>query len=416
MQIPEKRKKSRLLKTAILSALACVVIVVVWLQAKKSLSGAFVELDKVVISEVTRGDLIRDVRAPGTLVPIQLNYIAASSSGRVEKIYLEAGEVVHADSIIMRLDNPELSQALESAKHGVAVAKAEYYALEQRLHRETLNQRAAVTEMLARYKMATLRSEANATLATTGVVSSIEYNESILLAEQLKVQHQLEVERLDSLPALEKAELAAAQARIDMAAGALALQQELADDLIVRAGFDGVLQEVPLEAGEQFMVGTILARVAGQDQLKAELRVQESQVKDVAREQSVVIRAGGKEASGIVRRIDPAVQEGIVLVDVYFDGAMLVGARPDLRIDGIIELENLSSVLKIRRPVYSQENSINNLFVLDENSSEAQLQAIEFGNGSVDSIEIRSILNVGDRVIVSDTSQFNKNPTIKLRK
>lgn len=415
MHIPEKRKKSRLLKTVIISALVSAILVVAWLQVRSSLSGAFVELDKVVVSEVTRGDLIRDIRAPGTLVPIQLNFIAASSSGRVEKIYLEAGEVVHADSIIMQLDNPELSQALESAKHGLAVVNAEYYALEQRLRREILNQRAAVTEILARFKMAELRSEANSTLATTGVVSSIEYNESILLAEQLKVQHGIEVERSDSLPALEKAELAAAQARIDMAAGALALQQELADDLIVKAGFKGVLQEVPLEAGEQFMVGTILARVAGQDQLKAELRVQESQVKDVAREQSVVIRAGGKQAKGIVRRIDPAVQEGVVLVDVYFDGAMLEGARPDLRIDGIIELENLSNVLKIRRPVYSQENSINNLFVLNKKGNEAQLQAIEFGSGSVDSIEIRSTLTMGDRVIVSDSSEFNKNPTIKLR-
>lgn len=386
-----------------------------WIRAKAYSNSTFVSKNTLVVAEVERGDLIREVRAPGTLEPVQLNYVTATSSGRVKQIFLEAGEVVQADTVIMLLNNPELAQALDAASYELEVLNAEYNALQQRLHQQLLNQRASVADFSARYQMAKLRSEANSTLVEKGAVSSIDYNEAILLEQQLKQQYAIEVERLENLPILNQAELVAAQARVNKAARLLALQQELADDLQVKAGVTGVLQEVPLEEGEQFVIGTILARVAGHEQLKAVLRVQESQVKNVTKDQSVVISAGGKQARGTVKRIDPAVQEGVVIVDVYFDNEMLEGARPDLRVDGVVQLEKLENVLMIKRPVFSQENSTSDLFVIAEDQDRASRHSIELGRGSVDRIEILSPLQVGDQVVVSDTRKYQQLSEISLR-
>jgi HlyD family secretion protein len=195
----------------------------------------------------------------------------------------------------------------------------------------------------------------------------------------------------------------------------LLLQEKLADDLYVKATTKGILQEVTLQVGEPFKVGTVLARIAKQDNLKAELRVQESQVKDVKKGQAVVISSGGKLASGIVKRINPAVKDGVVIVDVYFTSDVLRGARPDLRIDGVIALEHLKNVLKLKRPVYSQEYSSSSLFVLNESQNFAQRKQIKFGRTSVDVIEILSPLKEGDFVIVSSTNKYDKLNELVIR-
>lgn len=416
MEIPLKKKRRYpyLKSTAVVIA-AVSLLGFAWIRAKGYAESTFVDLEKLVVAEVKRGDLIREVRAPGTLVPVQLNYVTATSSGRVGQILLEAGEVVAEDTIIMRLINPELAQALDAASYELEVMRAEYEALKQRLHQQLLNQKASVADFSARYQMAKLRAEANKSLVQTGAVSSIDYDEATLREQQLQEQYAIEVERLQNLPILNQAELNAANARMNKAARLLALQRELADDLNVKAGVKGILQEVPLEEGEQFVVGTVLARVAGVDELKAELRVQESLVKNVAKDQTVVISAGGKQALGTVRRIDPAVKEGTVIVDVYFDGDMLEGARPDLRIDGVIQLEKLTDVLTLRRPVFSQENNRGQLFVLVDNGQRAERREVQLGRGSVDSIEVLSALTVGERVIVSDTQQYQQLSEIHFR-
>ena len=386
-----------------------------WMRAKNYSDSTFADLDELVLAEVNRGNLVREVRAPGTLVPVQLHFVAATSSGRVASIFLEAGETVAANTVIMALENPELSQALDAAQYELDVLAAEFNALKQRLHQALLNQRARVADFSARYQMAKLRSQANSTLLDKGAVSSIDYNEAQLLEQQLQEQYAIEVERLDNLPILNQAELIAADARVNKAKRLLALQQELVDDMQVKAGIDGVVQEIPLEQGERFNAGTVLARVAGKEQLKAELRVQESQVKNVTEGQVVVISAGGFHANGTVRRIDPAVQEGVVIVDVYFDGEILSGARPDLRVDGIIQLEKLADVLLVKRPVFARENAAADLFVMRNNKNIAEKIRVELGKGSVDLIEIKSNLQVGDRIVVSDTSQFNRTNVIHLR-
>jgi HlyD family secretion protein len=416
MQIPEKQTtRTPLLKKLALVSIVVILMIIVWDRINVLSHQTQVTLDEVIIAQVEKGDLIREVRSSGTLVPIASNFLSATSNGQVKEIRLEASDTVDVGSVIMVLKNPELTQAVDEAKLEVEVLQSAFHLLQQRWQQAVLKQRIVVADFNTRYQMIKLRREANQRLLKTGAVSSIDYNESILLEKQLGFQHKLEVELLESLPKMRQAELLAAQAKINQATRLLLLQEKLADDLYVKATTKGILQEVTLQVGEPFKVGTVLARIAEQDNLKAELRVQESQVKDVKKGQAVVISAGGKLASGIVKRINPAVKEGVVIVDVYFTGDILIGARPDLRIDGVIALEQLKNVLKLKRPVYSQEYSSGSLFVLNDTQTVAQRKQIKFGRTSVDVIEVLSPLKEGDFVIVSSTNKYDKLNEFTLR-
>ena len=415
MQIPEKNTR-RLLSAKKLSIvfISTAIFFFAWTRINAMSKDVLVSLDEVIIATVEKGDLIREVRAPGTLVSIALNFLSATSSGRVKEILLEASDVVEVGTVIMVLENPKLTQAVDEAKLDVEVLQSAYNSLQQRWQQTILKQRIVIADFSARYEMTKLRREANQSLLKTGAVSNIDYNESILLEQQLKFQHQLEVELLENLPRQKQAELTAGQARINKAARQLLLQENIADDLYVKATTKGILQEVSLKVGEPFKVGTLLARIAQQDNLKAQLRVQESQIKDVLKGQSVLLSAGGKSAQGIVTRINPSVKQGVVVVDVYFTGDALVGARPDLRIDGVIELEHLINVLKIKRPVFSQEYSSGSLFVINKDQTAAQRKQVKFGRSSVDDIEVLSALKAGEQVIVSSTSKYDELAKIAL--
>lgn len=416
MRIPQQRNtQGKSIKKVLILGLLLASLAGLWATIKDVGQTTFIESDELIIAKVEKGDLVRGVRAPGSLVPIELNFVAAASAGKVEQIYKEAGDEVDQGTVIMVLDNPQLVEALDTAKIEVESLLADYFALKQRLSQDMLRQRIILADFNARYEMAKLKKKAYESLLETGAASDINYNESALLEEQLSVQHSLEVERLESLPDLHQAQLAAANARVQKAQRQLTLQQQLIDDLTITAKGKGVLQEVLLEKGEQVAKGTILARVAGQNNLKAELRVQESQVKYVKKGQVVEVTADGKSAQGIVKRIDPAVQQGTVLVDVFFSGESLFGARPDLRVEGVIELEHIKGVLKIKRPVFSREFASGSLFVLNTDGTRAYRQQVNYGRGSVDLIEIISELEVGDRVIISNTNKFDQVSEIAIR-
>lgn len=416
MHIPEKSSK-RLISVKKVFVVICVatILALVWSRLQAMSNNAVVPVDDFIIATVERGDLVREVRAPGMLVPIELNFLAATSNGRVKEILLEASDEVDIGTVVMVLDNPQLSQAVDEAKFEVEVLQAAYHSLSQRWQQSILKQRIVVADFNARYEMTKLRRTANQRLLKTGAVSSIDYDESILLEQQLKFQHQLEIELLQSLPALKQAELAAAKAQTNKAMRHLALQEKLADDLYVKAASKGIVQEVTLQVGEPFQVGTVLARIAQQDNLKAELRVQESQVKDVEKGQAVLISAGGNKAQGIVKRINPSVQQGVVKVDVVFTDKTLSGARPDLRIEGVIELEHVKNILKLKRPVFTQERSSSSLFVLNNDEMIAKRKNIEFGRSSVDEIEVVASLKVGEKVIISSTNKYDELMKISLR-
>jgi len=416
MHIPEKETASSFsMKRIIIGIIIAIALALVWDRIQEMSSHIVVSHDEFIIATVENGELIREVRAPGTLVPIELNFLSATSNGRVKEILLEASDEVDIGTVIMVLDNPELSQAVDEAKLEVEVLKAMHNSLLQRWQQSILKQRIVVADFNTNYEMTKLRREANQLLLKTGAVSNIDYNESILLEQQLKFQLKLEVELLESLPLLQQAELAAAMAQVNKATLHMALQEKLADDLYVKAPSKGIVQDISLQIGEPFKVGTVLARIAQQDNLKAELHVQESQVKDVEKGQSVLLSAGGNKVKGIVKRIDPSVQQGVVKVDVLFVDNNLKGARPDLRIEGVIELEHLNNILKIRRPVFTQEYSSNSLFVLNNTQTEAVRKKIKFGRSSIDDIEVLSSLSEGDQVIVSSMNKYDELTNISLR-
>lgn len=416
MHIPEKNVKRLISFKKVFAVIAGVTILaLVWSQLNAMSNSTVVSHEDVIIATVENGDLVREVRAPGTLIPIELNFLSATSNGRVKEILLKASDEVDIGTVVMVLDNPELNQAVDEAKFEVEVLQAAYYSLQQRWQQSILKQRIVVADFSARYEMTKLRREANQRLLTTGAVSNIDYNESILLEKQLNFQHELEIELLEILPTLKQAELSAAQAQTNKAMRQLSLQEKLAGDLTVKATTKGIVQEVTLQVGEPFKVGTVLARIAEQDNLKAELQVQESQVKDVKKGQTVMLAVGGHMSQGIVKRINPSVQQGIVKVDVFFTDGVLKGARPDLRIEGVIKLEHLKNVLKLKRPVFTQEYSSSSLFVLNDTHTSAARQNIEFGRSSVDDIEILSFLKVGDQVIVSSTNKYDELTKIRLR-
>jgi len=416
MHIPEKKAVSPFsLKRMIIGIIIVTIVALIWGRIQEMSNHIVVSHDEFIIATVENGELIREVRAPGFLVPIKLNFLSATSSGRVKEILVEASDKVDKGTVIMVLDNPELNQAVDEAKFEVEVLQAAHNSLQQRWQQSILKQRIVVADFNTNYEMTKLRREANQRLLNKGAISNIDYNESILLEQQLKFQHKLEIELLESLPLLKQAELAAAMAQINKAALHLALKEKLADDLFVKAPSNGVVQDVTLQIGEPFKVGTVLARIAQQDNLKAELHVQESQVKDVEKGQSVSLSANGNKVKGIVSRIDPTVQQGVVKVDVLFAGKALKGARPDLRIEGVIELERLNNILKMKRPVFTQEYSSNNLFVLNKTQTEAARREIKFGRSSVDYIEVLSSLNEGDQVIVSSMNKYDDLTQISLR-
>ena len=416
MDIPQpKQPASSKRRNLVLLVGLLLTTVVAWKVVSESPETIVVNTQDLVIELVTQGEFIRDIRAPGTLQPQTYRWIASTSRVRVEQILIHPGAKVQADTIIMRLSNPALTREFESATYALDVAEAELKALRKKLESDVLAQEAVVNDYQARFENANFRLEANEALSHLQIVSALDVKENKLLQRQYQSRLVIEKKRLEHLKELHVAELNAKRAQVNQTRSGLMLQQSLVKDLSVTAGLNGVLQQVPVEQGQQISTGEILARVAQEDDLKAELRVQESLIKDVLVGQHVVISAGGNKAKGIVNRIDPAVQNGVVVVDVVLEGIRLTGARPDLRISGLIEIERLQNVLTVRRPVQSQEHSENRLYVLNAEGDQANLNRVSFGSGSIDKILVTSGLQVGSRVIVSDTSQFNQQPILSLQ-
>lgn len=370
------------------------------------------DVGDLVIAQVQRSSLVRDVRAPGVLVPTELRWIATDVEGRVENIFAQPGEYVMPDTVILELGNPTVSRDADTASIELDVLEAQTLVMEKRMSSDLLAQHAIVAEYASSSENATFRMEANRNLGA--VVARVDLNESMLTARQLEERLGIEQQRYTRLQELQSAELAANKAEIRRAQRHFQLQKELLAGLTVRAGIEGILQEVSVEPGQLLAPGSLLARVAREDNFKAELRVQEGRAREVVIGQKVNISAGGQQRHGKVVRIDPAVAEGTVLVDVAFTGETLPGARPDLRVQGVIEIDYIEATLVLARPVFTEENTTRELFVLDADGLGASRTPVQLGIGSVDRIEILSGLQEGDRVIVSDMNRYSERDSIAL--
>ena len=374
-----------------------------------------VEMAVVWPDTVKRGPMVRQERGLGTLVPEDIRWIPATTQGRVERIVLRPGAQVKADSVILELSNPQLDQQLQDAELKLKAADATLANLRVTVRNDYLQQKATAANVEAQYSKARMQYEKNQALAKDKLVSDLVLRQSQVDSEQLAQSAEIAQQQLDSNAESMKARLAVQQSDVDQARALLALYRRQVDDLKVRAGFAGILQLVPVDRGQQVTPGLNLARVADPSRLKAELKIAETRAKDVQIGQSVEIDTRNGVVKGKVTRIDPSVVNGTVTVDASIDDPLPKGARPDLSVDGTIELERLNDVLFMGRPAFGQDQSVVGLFRIDADGAYANRTQVKLGKSSVSTVEILSGLKVGDRVILSDMSAYDAFDRVKLK-
>jgi HlyD family secretion protein len=347
--------------------------------------------------------MVRDVRGNGTLVPEITRWVPAPAEGRVENILLQAGVEVGASTVIVELSNPQMEQQAVDADFQVKAAEADEENLKVRLESETMTQKAAIATINAEYSRAKLQLDADEVLAKQGLVADLVLKISRVAVQDLANRLRVEQERLAVNAKSTKAQLNAASSRLQQLRALSKLRREQVEALQVRAGTAGVLQQVSVQVGQQVTPGFNIARVADPTSLKAVLRVPETQIKDVRIGQPVVIDTRNGLIQGQVSRIDPAAREGTFEIDAALVGPLPASARPDLSVDGTIELERLRDVLKVGRPAFGQAHQTIGMFVLSPDGSEAVRTSVKLGRNSVSTIEIIEGLREGDQVIISDT-------------
>jgi HlyD family secretion protein len=377
-----------------------------------------VEKAAIYTDTVKRGEMLRQVRGNGTLVPEEIRWIPATTPGRVQAILVLPGTQVKADTVLVELSNPEVEHGVFEAEWQLKAAESQLARLKVQLESERLAQEATAAALDADCRIAKLDAEADEKLAAEQLVDRLTAMRSRTKADLLSTRCELESRRQAILGDSHQAQLAAQEAELARLRAALDLRRQQLAALKVRAGIEGVLQRLgerdPLQVGQQLSAGANLARVANPVRLKAEIRIVETQAKDIAHGQKAVIDTRNGTVPGRVVRIDPAVQNGTVTVDVALEGPLPKGARPDLTVEGVIELELLSKVLYVGRPVQGQSESTVGLFKLDAAGSEATRVPVKLGRSSVSTIEILDGLREGDRVILSDMSQWDAHNRVRL--
>lgn len=411
---PELKRKKRI-RQALSTGIGVVLLGVLTVGVSR-LEPAAPRVDSASLwfGQVEQGEMLRQVRGPGVLVPREIRWIAAQTDGRVERILLRPGTTVEADTVLVELSNPDLMRQAEEARYQLEAARAELAETELSLKSQELDQRSRLAVAQTEYESARLEAEANEQLVDEGVVSSLEYQRSELMARQQKIRMDIEQERLDQLAASMVAQLAAQRARFDQVKNAYERRLEQIDSLNVRAGIAGVLQEVQVEEGQRIALGANIAVVARPDDLQAELQIPETQARDVQMGQLVHVDTRNGIVEGTVIRIDPGARNGTVQVDVELTGKLPRGARPQLSVDGTIEIERLENVVHTGRPVYGQPNSTISLFKVVEGGRYAVRVPVEIGRTSVNKVEIVQGLAPGDRVVLSDASAYDEYDRIRI--
>jgi HlyD family secretion protein len=358
--------------------------------------------------------MLRQVRGLGTLVPEDILWIPATTDGRVEQQLALPGIVVKPDTVLIVLSNPELQQATVDAEWKLRAAEAELANLKVKLESDRLTQEAAAATVESEANKSKLTADRDVELNKLGLEADLVAKTSVATAQDWANRTRIEKKRLEINPEAIKAQIAVQQAAVEQFRALWDLKKSQVEALRVRAGVNGVLQQVPVEVGQRVAVGTNLARVVQPEKLKAELKIPETQAKDVAMGQKAEVDTRNGIIQGRVSRIDPAAKDGTVTVDVKLEGALPQGARPDLSVDGTIEIERLTDVLYVGRPTFGQPNSQVTLFKLDADGKGATRSQVKLGRSSVNTIEILEGLRVGDQVVLSDMSAQDAYDRIRL--
>jgi HlyD family secretion protein len=413
---PELKRKKRRRQILLLSAAVAVVAAATVGVSRLKPAAPSVERGTVWTDTVKRGPMLRQVRGLGTLIPSQeaVRQIPAETDATVVRIRLLPGSQVKADTVLLEMSNPQVEQAATDAQLQLKAANAQYQSLRGRLDSDLMNQKAGAATVTADYSQAQLQSQIDKALYDLGVISGMAYKVSKGKADELTTRNDLEGQRLTVAEKAIVSQLGEQQARIDQMRTLAELKQKQLDALKVRAGIDGVLIDLPLQVGQHVLPGTMLAKVVQPDHLMAELKVAETQARDVQIGEPAAVDTHNGLISGTVMRVDPAVQNGTVTVDVKLVGELPKGARPDLSVDGTIDLERLGDILFVGRPAFGQESSTISLFKVDPDSKGAVRVPVKVGRASVNSIQILEGLHEGDTVILSDMSRWDNTDRIRL--
>ncbi|MGC1869925.1 MAG: HlyD family efflux transporter periplasmic adaptor subunit [Acidobacteriaceae bacterium] len=375
-----------------------------------------VDRSTVWTDTVKRGNMIRQVRGLGTLVPREdrIRSIPAETDGTVVSIFKLPGALVHPDTVILQLTNPQLMQEAQDAALQLNEAQADYHNTHVSIESALMDRRSTAADINAQYQQAELQARTDKALYKLGVISGLTYSDSQGKADALTTREKLQEEEVAINQKALETQLAVQKAKVEQARALAQLKQREVDALTVRAGIEGQLIQMPLQMGQHVLVGAELAQIIQPNQLKAQLQIPETQAHDVLNGQPAEIDTHNGVVPGTVTRINPAVVNGTVTVDVQLDGPLPQGARPDLSVDGTIDLQRLHDVLYVGRPAFGNENSTISLFKLDPSGNYANRVAVKVGRASVNEIQILSGLKAGDTVILSDMSREDNVDRIRL--
>lgn len=374
-----------------------------------------VDRASLIIDSVRRGDMVREVRGPGTLVPERIRWISAVTSARVERIVAQPGQAVEPNTVLLEMSNPDVQIEALQAQQALSEAQARLGELRVQLEGSRLSQEATVASVRTLNVNAAQERVAADTLLSMKLISRFEYNNKRASADEIGTRLRLEQERLGLITASVESQLDAQRRQIQRLQAIAAFQESRVQTLVVHAGEHGVLTELSLQPGQWVNAGTALGKVVQPGKLKAVLRIAETQAKDVAIGQTAVVDTRNGFVKGHVSRMDPAAQGGTVSIDVSLDGALPAGARPDLNIDGTIQLERLNNIVFTGRPTMGQDNAVVGLFRLDAGGQTAMRVQVRLGRMSANSVEIVQGLRPGDKVVLSDVQLPDDTERIRIR-
>jgi HlyD family secretion protein len=410
----EKRRKKRI----ILASAGIVVALSITLGLSRLKPAApTVEKGAVWMDTVKRGPMNREVRGPGSLVPEAegIRQISAATDARIERLVLQPGSQVEPNSILIEMSNPELSRDTLDAEWQVKAGQAELMNTKVRLQKELMDQQASAATVRSDFHQAQLTAQTNEGLYKEGLVADLTLKLSEVRADELKTRNEIEQKRLAVYEESAKAQMQVQEAKVEQLRALWQLKKQQLDAMHVRAGISGVLQEVPLQVGQRVTPGTSLAKVVQPNKLKAQLKIAETQAKDVVIGQVAQIDTRNGIVKGKVSRVDPSVQNGTVTVDVALEGELPKGARPDLSVDGTVELDRLADVVYVGRPAFGQDQNSISLFRVNGDGDEADRVKVKLGKSSVNAVQILEGLKPGDRVILSDMSAWDAYDRVRLK-
>jgi len=413
--IPQNEHAKTVRRIVIASVLLLSVAAVAFALTRLRPAAPSVDSASLFSDTVKRGDMLRAVHGTGTLVPEDIQWIPALNTARVSKIILHPGAIVKPNSIILELSNPELERDTLDAEYQLKAAEAQYASVKAQMGSDILNQKAAAAAVRSEYEQAKIQHAVDEKMVAQQLGAAVTAQLSKVKEDQLAIRSQLEESRAKNAEDTAEAKIAAEKSHVDQQRALYNLRRSQLDALHVRAGLNGVLQLVPVEVGQSVAPGTNLARVADPKRLKAEIKISETQANELTLGMKSIVDTRNGTVTGKVSRIDPSVQNGTVTVDVSFDGPLPNGARPDLSVDGTIEIENMKNVLFVGRPAFGQPETTVGLFKLNSDGSEASRTTVKLGRFSVSTVEVREGLREGDKVILSDTSQWSSYDRIRLK-